>query len=906
MQHQHQHHGVVVHDTETFATSLMLSQLDNEEYEKAVLVDSENIMQRHLLPKSIPWCNIRVPLLRNLPRDIEDMKCLWYACDGGDGDLFRSDVNEGPHGFGMFDMNGLRIDMKGGVNNSQVTSDSTAVPTRGQDIINSSPGPSPGKRRVSSSEIEKSSYEQSPFCQSNLPYTASARRSDDPGVIELAVNLPLPSFDAALLKCHLSGSIQKNPWMRYDQRTLQMATDLLTAERAESCSFMPVYWHRIDDGHYHNPPPFFVIDEHFAGYFPETDKYGRMVEEEFYKSIAKRDDRKRKHKDLSSQCVRKWKLSIKVAGVSSRSTLHANSQLYPLYCNATFPTYIQSGQSLTIESALAKDDQEGTRHILGSYDCRYTSINPLMSFDAMMDQGRSKDTSTNSSGRARRINVGRTRQIWTGVQRVSSTKVHFSSLITGQKLDSSSHKRPKEARVHIRLNGTILSTDKPAREHASGEFKWGKDRIRAALQNAFPSSNENSSTTSSNTLHQSPASCNFEAEKYLKKIREEIIVKTGNSKVKKGQSKIHLLPATDSDQKFCVPLLYGAADTLKYFKPRLECYPLEDSFLRVVCTEVGSMNGINVNDFLNDAAKASPDGPLCTICWTGCDTYEVLECASCGLLVHECCSLSEGKRFKTGDDSSILWKCCSCAVAGTYMNKSEERKSQRTFKLPDRFKDSSDIISPGLSHLKRSTGSSRKCSLCPHYGGAMSILKNPVDNNDPSGTHDDEVWAHDVCRIWGTEKGENCCLCGTGANNGTSDCESKDSSKSQQSIQTNSLSGITRCAAVGCQVVFHPTCAVLATRLRKEVCSVRGSSFVKEMTQDMNLSHQYTLSLTEIKRTENLNRNRREGEEKSYIVPIAYCGLHNPKREDSFYGCPPCGRGLQEFIRIPYQYFDFE
>ena len=504
--------------------------------------------------------------------------------------------------------------------------------------------------------------------------------------------------------------------MRNDQCTLQMATDLLVAERAESCSSMPLYWHRIDDGIYHNPPPFIVTEQYFEDNFPETDKYGRMVEGEFYKYVAKRDDRKRKHKELSSQCVRKWKISIKVAGVSSRSTLHTDSYPYPLYCNATFPSYVQSGQSLTFEAAVAKDNNEGTRQILGSYDCRYTSTNPMMSFDAMVDQGKSKDTSTNSSGRARRINIGRTRQIWTGAQRVSSTKVHFSSLITGQKLDSSSHKRSKEARVYIRLNSIILSSDKAVRDQTSGDIKWGKDKIRAALQSAFPSSHESSNACSSTALHQSPATCNFEAEKFLKKIREEIVVKTGNSKLKKGQSKIHLLSATDSDQNLCVPLLYGATDTLKYFKPRLECHPLEDSFLRVVCTEVGSMNGINVNDFLNDAAKACPEGPLCTICWTGCDTYKVLECANCGLLVHKYCSLSAGKRFKNGNDSKIMWKCYSCAVPGTDMNKSEERKSQRTFKVPDRFKDSSDMISSGLSHLKRLSGPGKKCSLCPHYG----------------------------------------------------------------------------------------------------------------------------------------------------------------------------------------------
>lgn len=187
----------------------------------------------------------------------------------------------------------------------------------------------------------------------------------------------------------------------------------------------------------------------------------------------------------------------------------------------------------------------------------------------------------------------------------------------------------------------------------------------------------------------------------------------------------------------------------------------------------------------------------------------------------------------------------------------------------------------------------------------MSILKTPIGNNGNSETQS-EVWAHDVCRIWSTGKDENvslndstCCLCGTGATNTSNDCciESKTKGESQETSQPHHFSGLTRCAAVGCQVVFHPMCAVLATRLRKEVSFVRGLSFslVKERIQDLNLSDQYTLSLSEIK------FYTKDSFEESCIVPIAYCGLHNPKREESFYGCPPCGEGLNKFIRIPYQ-----
>ena len=115
-------------------------------------------------------------------------------------------------------------------------------------------------------------------------------------------------------------------------------------------------------------------------------------------------------------------------------------------------------------------------------------------------------------------------------------------------------------------------------------------------------------------------------------------------------------------------------------------------------------------------------------------------------------------------------------------------------------------------------------------GGSMSILSK--DN-----------WVHDICRIWCTtprrqksklektpagslrsmfndpipQKDMVCAICGTGEiayepkdqNNSVQDEVIKNS---RQKSDEN-CTGLIRCAAVGCSVMFHPMCATIVTRL---------------------------------------------------------------------------------------------
>ena len=137
----------------------------------------------------------------------------------------------------------------------------------------------------------------------------------------------------------------------------------------------------------------------------------------------------------------------------------------------------------------------------------------------------------------------------------------------------------------------------------------------------------------------------------------------------------------------------------------------------------------------------------------------------------------------TNGNSVRQWRCAVCKhFAGT------KQKPRRTPKMPSRF---DDCETNGDSLKVKDNAPCPSCSLCPHRGGAMSQMDSV---SDPS------KWVHEVCRIWSGAATENkpkkrsplstvCALCGIGGD------------------------GLTRCAARGCCVAFHPMCAVIASRM---------------------------------------------------------------------------------------------
>lgn len=164
--------------------ALLLARIDEKSYEKAVLDDADRIMQKYLLPKSLPWSKPRVPLLRTLPRDIEDMPGIWHA--GAEEDMSRLDSNFGRFGFGMFDMGGLRTADVKGTRADTIISARVSPPSP----ITRAPPISPRKRRYHKGRNKEDCSGDEDECGTIHTYNvdkfdAAARRSSDRGIVEL-------------------------------------------------------------------------------------------------------------------------------------------------------------------------------------------------------------------------------------------------------------------------------------------------------------------------------------------------------------------------------------------------------------------------------------------------------------------------------------------------------------------------------------------------------------------------------------------------------------------------------------------------------------------------------------------------------------------------------------------------
>ena len=309
--------------------------------------------------------------------------------------------------------------------------------------------------------------------------------------------------------------------------------------------------------------------------------------------------------------------------------------------------------------------------------------------------------------------------------------------------------------------------------------------------------------------------------------------------------------------------------------------------------------------------------------------------------------ISEGNNLK-----NVHWRCSVCASckkneASTPPNdfQNSNRKSGRSSRMPSRFAEGTRQY---YSTTQRKTTKPRpnyKCSLCPHSGGAMSKLdSNDTDNKSSS------VWTHEVCRIWcgstspsitqnldrdnkshihkyykglfQDQLGSVCAICGMGNNHddGREKDEAIKPSTSDKGMADNydnkdRNSSLVKCAAKGCMVVFHPMCALLVSKLRAESSnldslkivdddkfkdlSLRETEELKKLCQnDLKLCQQYSLDIVELKRYEGTFGSIR-GKMKSCLIPVAFCGLHNPNRDKSLFGCPPTGGIISSHMRIP-------
>jgi len=628
-----------------------------------------------------------------------------------------------------------------------------------------------------------------------------------------------------------------------------------------------------------------------------------------------------------------WQVSVKVANVTSRHTLftdfskkHAaehdpkisNKRLKgehkPLLCRATYPAFVQSGRCVTVDP----DTVLNTQYTPNSYLCR--------------------PNIKKEKNKRIRMHVGRNRRIWT-----SFRDGVYVSLISGQKLEAAAYKRPRDAKVAVRVNGNLFAEE--------------DTQILQPKVLEHQTDTKSTSIDASDKWSFSNALCTLDRIELLYKLMEC---------ARREQKKLRptsLSHKSDGSQ-LCIPsyskMEHGMTNTFRQVPPRFHCVPLDDGFIRTLCVSPGSMASLSIHSILNNIAKKDR---LCTVCWT---PGNVQECFECNLLVHpECCLdrghfISNDKDFdsqsnetlsphdngdtlhkpiqKTYNESSEMhanknnlskWQCAVCWHQKKPSPPSTSTKPRRSLKLPSRFVNNEAWELPrsfsgksSLNGKKPKHRPNHKCSLCPHTGGAMSRMGAEESKG---------AWVHEFCRIWCCTKGPDagininfkfkaaqvCALCGkTGKLN--SHCEGKKNDSNIDNIfngkRGSAPSGLVKCAAKGCFVTFHPLCTLLTTKFRAEddVCeghstkdsqkaqqsNLAQKKLLRDQKKDLELCKQYTFKLLQVKRTER-SFGCFSGHDRSCIVPVVFCGLHNPRREHSYFGCPPKGGMFGSAIRIP-------
>jgi hypothetical protein len=545
---------------------------------------------------------------------------------------------------------------------------------------------------------------------------------------------------------------------------------------------------------------------------------------------------KRRKIEQARSCVSSFQISVKINSSSSRSSIFTNlsnkrkleKDGTPIVLEATLPPEVENGRRI------GKTRAKAASEILGSYDIQHGQP-PVQS-------------------NWTRIPVGRTRLVWTSKQISDQPqRVSYTSLVTGQKLESGAEKRPRNVRVRIKVDGDVC------RATGHGNSDAGFD-VQASLQ---------------------------------------------------------------SDQ-LIKNLLDGRSDrkNFSYFIPPLiECIPDSAGSIHVVCTSPGTILQPSISPVLKLANEKS--NPCCTVCWRSTEGgSEVKECSTCGLLAHTECCLDPGefRVLSTADDQfrKEEWTCSVCChykkndagIRGetdlsqtmTTIKKSN-RKSRPSSKLKDAQFES--MKPQKIDHSTVVKNKEIKCAICSLSGGAMSRIS----------VEGEKVWVHEVCRIWTSDqihspnfRNQPCVLCGANGALPGSSCLGKEESMQYASQKSYPSRRVVKCAAAGCHISVHPMCALassLTTRSIHEASHEKSKNGTldnigKAKQRDLELCSQYTLTFASIRGFAH-SVGKDPGARCAAFLPIIFCGIHNPAREQSFHGLYPGGKSMdiEQTLKIP-------
>lgn len=234
-----------------------------------IFSSQQSINKNFLVPPYFPWhSRKRLPqkVVKTLPRDIDDLHVITHCQDelhAPFGDF------QGPFGFGRYE-------------NGQSRGNYSNVPP---------------------SETLSLNLGSHASDSASASAAAAARRSQDPGVLELSTRIPLPSFIDAVMN-------GKDPHAPTPAATWK--AELSKDPDNKMLSYLPFHWGKGGEC----PYSVFQHTNHSASgkqgpdaKFAESDVESRK--------LAESRSRSRAQIDLASSCMRKWKISFKVGGVVS-------------------------------------------------------------------------------------------------------------------------------------------------------------------------------------------------------------------------------------------------------------------------------------------------------------------------------------------------------------------------------------------------------------------------------------------------------------------------------------------------------------------------------------------------------------------------------------------------------------
>jgi hypothetical protein len=816
----------------------VLSRLDGSTYDKLLYYDSIHLFSSFVFPIAFPWHDPKTALEMTMPFDIEDLPAVLQATGDGEASsvLFTTQ----------------RVGKKGkGINRWHRYQEGLASLGFGRYETGRSRRPRANKVLVTTSAL----------CAGNVH--CAARRGEQPGVIDFAVKLMVPPREIDLYDEQCNGQVQVQEGLsclappKSTQRTQEQ---LRLADFFESVSTLP--W----TCPWESPNPS-LIDRSVR-----PRKRFQSVEDYVKRGIS----------------VKRYKLSVRVEGVSSRSTLFSQ------------PADSTDGlQSDTIATALLPPSVSLGKPIPSSSQseikaaslCSYDVQHPFM-------QGNKKAKS----------HTGRGRLVWSEPSIGAQGGVAYRSTLSCQPIESSQgHKRPRQVRVGVCVDGALLQTGGDDKEFCRKKVR----QIHPTLEGE-----------EINVPDWSNATCTLDRKSYLSALLKN----------PKRNPDAVILGVTNEGEKL-----------VKYTPPNLISLPCNEGTFRVVCLKPGTLPGINIHQMITNSTnrlrkKEGLSSSVCSVCWTGSIVDEktehcsaVFDCVDCALPAHlECC-------FDSGifldEPHKKIWRCAVCTdyyaveksgctenigplrqsesteTDGIVRSPAKESKPRRRSKIPDRYKADSfttvvsnrgrrssprnaHSIETSVSHKMAQQGSietmgyarpSHKCSLCPHLGGAMSKFNALKD--------DKKHWTHEICRIWCRstrlfspvfQVETVCAICGLG-----------NLGKLRSSDPVVSLM---KCAAKGCHVYFHPMCATLVSRVPSTPDSsldqisspreVKKNFHAFNSAIDAELAAQYTFHYLSEVDSEDQTRSLQH-EELGGMIPVSFCGWHNPRRELSLFGCPP-------------------